>query len=101
MCNTSLTPVDPVSRIHIVLPEDDKARYAAQAAREGKSLGAWLREAAEAKLQNARPRVPLSTLEELRAFFAECNARETGREPDWDEYRRIIERSRTEGLEVT
>ena len=99
MCNPVL--VTPMSRIHVVLPEEDKARYAAQAAREGKSLGAWLREAAEEKLREARPRVRMDTLEDLQAFFAECKARETDREPDWDEHRRIIERSRTEGLEVT
>ena len=90
-----------MSRIHIVLPESAKARYAAQAAREGKSLGAWLREAAEDKLREARSAVRLDSLEDLQAFFSECDARETGREPDWDEYRRILDRSRTEGLEVT
>ncbi len=90
-----------MSRIHIVLPEPHKARYAAQAAREGKSLGAWLREAAETKLRESRSGTRLETLDQLEAFFAECDARETGREPDWEEHLKVIERSRTEGLEVT
>ena len=101
MCIMTEAWSHPVSRIHIVLPEPDKLRYAAQASREGKSLGAWLREAAEEKLREARPRVRLDTLEDLQAFFAACSARETGREPDWEEHLRVIERSRTEGLEVT
>ena len=90
-----------MSRIHILIPEPDKARYAAQAGKEGKSLGAWLREAAEDKLARARPDVGLETVDELRQFFAACDAREAGLEPDWDEHLRVIERSRTDGLEVT
>jgi len=90
-----------VSRIHIVLPEPDKARYAAQAAREGKSLGAWLRAAAEEKLRQSRSVTRLETVEDLDAFFAACDARETGREPDCEEHLRVMTRSRTEGLEAT
>jgi hypothetical protein len=90
-----------VSRIHVVLPESDKARYAAQAAREGMSLGAWLREAAEEKLRQARSGTRLDTLEDLQGFFAASNAREEQPEPDWEEHRRVIERSRTAGLDVS
>ena len=90
-----------VSRIHILLPESDKVRYAAQAAQEGKSLGAWLREAAEEKLVQGQPDAALETMDELHRFFAACDARETGIETDWDEHLRVIERSRTDGLEVT
>ena len=101
MCNIAGIERDPVSRIHIVLPEPDKARYAAQAAREGKSLGAWLRAAAEERLRRSRSVTRLETVEDLDAFFAACDARETGREPDWEEHLRVMTRSRTEGLEVT
>ncbi len=101
MCIITEAWSHPVSRIHIVLPGPDKARYAAQAAREGKSLGAWLREAAEERLRQTRNETRLETLEELNAFFAACDARETGREPDWEEHLRVMTRSRTEGLEVT
>jgi hypothetical protein len=90
-----------VSRIHILLPQSDKSRYAAQAAREGKSLGAWLREAAEEKLRQAGSGVRLDSLEELDAFFAECDARESAREPDWEEHLRVIGRSRAASLEAT
>jgi hypothetical protein len=90
-----------VSRIHIVLPEPDKVRYAAQAAREGKSLGAWLREAAEERLRQAEPAVRLDTLEDLESFFRACDVRETAPEPDWEEHLRVMRRSQTEGLEVT
>ena len=89
------------TRIHIVLDPEDKARYRAQAEREGKSLAAWLREAAEERLKTARSRASLRSRDALEAFFASCDARETEREPDWPEHRAVIERSRLRGLDVT
>jgi hypothetical protein len=88
------------ARIHILLSEADKARYRLQAEREGKSLGAWLREAAEERLVVSAERSSLRTREDLERFFAACDAREIGAEPDWEEQKRLIERSRTMGLEV-
>ena len=86
-----------MSRIHFVVKEAAKARYQAQAEREGKSLGRWMREAAEEKLASARPR--LFTVEELEQFNAECDARRgDGPEPDWTEAKRIIADSRVAGL---
>jgi len=87
------------TRIHILVDEADKIRYRTQAEREGKSLGAWLREAADEKLA-AVYEPALETVEELDRFFAACDARETGTEPDWDQHRAVIERSRTEGLDA-
>ena len=79
-----------MSRIHFVVRESAKIRYQAQAEREGKSLGQWLREAADEKLEAARPR--LFTVEELEAFAAECDAMHPpgAREPDWEETKTLI-----------
>lgn len=88
------------TRIHLVLDETDKARYRSQAAREGKSLGAWLREAADEKLRAAAARADLRDRAELTRFFEACDARETEREPDWEEQKALIARSRTEGLDA-
>jgi hypothetical protein len=82
------------TRIHILLREADKARYRHQAEREGLSLGAWLREAAEEKLASARSR-RFASADDLRAFFDGRDECETDPEPDWDEHRRVIARSRT------
>lgn len=89
-----------MSRIHFVVKETAKARYQAQAEREGKSLGRWMREAAEEKLASARPR--LFTIEELREFAARCDARHPpgSREPDWSEVKRILVETRYPDLEV-
>ena len=89
------------SRIHIVLDDSDKARYRAQASREGKTLGAWLRAAAEDRLSAATARRDLRSRSGLEEFFAECDRREGGREPDWEGQLVTIERSRLEGLDVT
>jgi hypothetical protein len=89
------------SRIHILLDEAEKNRYRRQAEREGKSLGAWLRAAAEDRLRAAERALSLRSRADLQRFFAECDAREHGREPDWSEHRETIEQSRRGGLEVT
>jgi len=47
-----------------------------------------------------RPPV-LSSVEELRAFFEACDAREQGSEPDWDQHRKVIEESRAAGRAAT
>ena len=89
-----------MARIHFVVKEPDKARYQTQARRENKSLGAWLREAAEEKLATAT-RSDRFTLNDLRRFNAECDARETGKqEPDWEVHKRTIAGSKVPNLEA-
>ena len=92
-----------MSRLHIVIDEAEKERFRHQAAREGKSLGAWLREAARERLAAANARPRLETAEDLRAFFAACDERERDRgpEPDWEEHRRVIEESMASGATDT
>ena len=89
-----------MARIHFVVKELDKARYQNQARRENKSLGAWLREAAEEKLA-ATTRSGWFTLDDLRRFNAECDARETGKqEPDWEVHKRTITGSKVRGIDI-
>lgn len=38
------------------------------------------------------------TQDDLEDFFASCDAREEGTEPDWEEHLQVIERSRRSGL---
>ena len=82
------------ARIHFVARESAKMAYRTQARREGKSLGEWLREAADEKLAAARPRK--FTVEELREFAARCDARHPpgAREPDWPETKRLLVETR-------
>lgn len=87
-----------MTRIHVVLDDADKERFRRQAEREGKSLSAWLRDAALERLTAAERRTSIATVDELDAFFAACDARERGREPDWEEHRRVIDQSKRSGL---
>ena len=89
------------TRIHIPIDDADKARFRRYAEQEGKSLAAWLRDAAEHRIRTLEDRPSLRTREALTAFFTECDSRETEPEPDWEEHRKVIQRSRTEGLDVS
>jgi len=88
------------TRIHMLVREADKALYRRQAEREGKSLGAWLREAAEEKLEAARTR-RFESVDDLKRFFEARDAAECEPEPDWDDHLEVIERSRSGGSEPT
>lgn len=90
-----------MARVHIVLDETTKARYRREAEREGMSLGAWLREAAEARLDQRGAERRISSVSELRAFFERCDKSEEGVEPDWENHLQVIRRSRSSGMEPT
>ena len=88
------------TRVQVVMDEMDREAFRRAAAREGLSLSDWLRRAARDRLDSAA--VPeLSSVEELRAFFQECDAREQGTEPDWHQHRAVIEESKTRGRTAT
>ncbi len=84
-------------RIHLVLEPAEKERYRSAAAREGKSLSRWLREAAAQRLAAAEEQRGIDSLQALDAFFRECDEREVGREPDWEAHRQLIEHSMAAG----
>jgi hypothetical protein len=77
-------------RIHIVLGRTEKERFRRLAEREGKSLSEWLRDVARARADAEEARARLDTVEQLEGFFADCDGREQGREPDWDDHLRVI-----------
>ena len=79
-----------IDRIHLAVDPADKERYRQVAARQGKSLSVWLREAAEEKWKAEQEDRSLTSQKDLRAFFANCDQVERGREPDWDSHRRVI-----------
>ena len=87
-------------RVQVVMDEIDREAFRQAAAREGLSLSDWLRRAARERLEAAA--IPeLSSVESLRAFFEECDAREEGTEPDWHQHRTVIEESKAKGRPST
>jgi hypothetical protein len=88
------------TRIQVVVDEAEREAFRAQAQREGVSLSAWLREAGRRRLEAERPRLRLQTAEELEAFFAAIPDT-GGREPDWEEHKRVIGESMAQGQSGT
>ena len=86
-----------MARVQLIIPDEERDRFVRQARREGMTLGAWLRAAACARLEEKKPR--FSSEEDLWRFFRRCDARRgIGTEPDWEEHKRNIEASRLQGL---
>lgn len=82
-------------RVQVIIDEEEKELFQRQAQTEGLSLSAWFRRAGKERLRRGSPK--LDSVEDLRAFFAACDAREKGRESDWDEHLSVIEASRRSG----
>ena len=88
-----------MARVHLVMPDTDKDRYARQARREGMSLSAWLRAAAHDRLVNRKRTTRITTVEEAREFWKRCDERAgPRREPDWEEHLAVINESKMKGL---
>jgi len=87
-------------RVQVLLEEGEQEHFRQQAEREGLSLSAWVRQAGQERLRSRRAR-RLSTQRDLRDFFRAVDAREKGREPDWDEHLAVIDRSRASGSSAT
>jgi hypothetical protein len=89
-----------MERIQVLLDPRERELFRRLARQRGLSLSAWLRDAAlkQSAAENDVPR--LRSVEDLRAFFAECDARESGREPDWEEHLAVLDASKREGLGV-
>ena len=91
-----------MARVQVVIPDEDRDRFVAQARREGLTLSAWLRAAAGERLAARRSDEPFETAEDLAAFFRECDAIDgPEREPDWEEQRKLLRESQLSGITNT
>ena len=87
-----------MARVQLTIANEDRDRYLNQARREGLTLSAWLRAAAEDRIGRRQRRKAFASVDELNEFFAECDARAgPGSEPDWEEHLAIINESRRSG----
>ena len=89
-------------RIHLIVSEPDRTRYAAAAHREGLTLSAWLRSAAADRLQRGAKSDRFRSEDDLWRFFARRDAEvAAGREPDWNQHLEVIDASRKRGAAPT
>ena len=77
-------------RLQVILKEDEAARFKSQAIKESKSLSAWLRDAGTKMLDLENRQSSLTHPDSLEKFFQECDKREQGVEPDWEDHKRLI-----------
>ncbi len=92
---------DARASIRFIVPEAEKSRYAAQAARERKSLGEWMREAAARKLRSSFRGERSRSREEFDRILREARERAgPGREPDWEDTKQGILDGKMEGVRI-
>ena len=85
-----------MARIQVIIPDQDRERFARQAKQEGMTFSAWLRTAAQARVEERRRR--FSAPAELEEFFSRCDALDgPATEPEWSEHLEVMRRSRTAG----
>ena len=77
-------------KVQVILKEEEAAQFKAQALKESKSLSSWLRDAGKTMLEMNRQKQRLTDPAVLRKFFRECNQREGGVEPNWEDHKGLI-----------
>lgn len=88
-----------MARVQLIIPDEDRERFAHQARSEGLTFSAWLRAAARQRLEERQRAQRFDSPKDLRQFLDECAARQgPGVEPDWEEHKRAIGESRLRGL---
>lgn len=91
-----------MAMVQLIIPNGDRDRFVNQARREGMSLSAWLRAAAEDRLERQARAEGFRSVADLRAFFTFCDALAgKGEEPYWEQHRLVIESSRRSGASDT
>lgn len=87
-----------MARVQLVLRDEDRSQYIHQAKKEGMTLSAWLRAAAAERLERKSRVQPFESVADLKAFFTECDKRESaGIEPDWEQHVSVINEVRKRG----
>jgi len=84
-------------RVQVLMEKEEREEFRRMAERSGLSLSAWLRRAGLEEAGRQKKQTELDTREDLQEFFAGCDAREQGLEPDWQEHRKVIEASKLAG----
>lgn len=88
-------------RVQVLMSTEERETFRRMAREEGLSLSAWLRRAGLERLEAAETRRRFDKPARLEAFFRECDAREPGTEPDWEEHLQVMLRSRKAGQSDT
>ena len=84
-----------MTRVQLLIPDEDRARFVHRARREEMSLSVWLRASVLERLDRQSQAPRFASGAGLDSFFADCDALEgPDTEPDWEQHRLVIEHSR-------
>ena len=87
-----------MARFQLIIPHEDRHRFAHQAHLEGMTLSGWLRAAAEDRIRQREHLKPFTSSEDVREFFQTHDDSESGlREPDWEEHLKTLHESKLAG----
>ena len=91
-----------MARVQLVIPDEDRDRFIHQARREGMTLSAWIRAAAQQRLNQQQRHRVFESMVDLEEFFKACDALDgPDREPDWEDHLALINESRHRGTTGT
>ena len=91
-----------MARVQLIIPDEKRSRYIHQARKEGLTLSAWLRAAADERLERKSRVQPFESVADLEAFFTECDKLDSrGTEPDWEQHLSVINEARNRGTTST
>ena len=87
-----------MARIQLLIPDEDRDRFAIQARREGMTLSEWLRAAADERLKHQQRSGSFASPAEIDAFFRACDHLPgPSSEANWNEHLSVIDGSRRRG----
>ena len=88
-----------MARVQLIIRDEDKSRYIHQARKEGLTLSAWLRAAADERLERNSCIDPFESIADMKEFFYKCDKLESdGIEPDWEQHLFVIQDARNKGM---
>lgn len=91
-----------MARFQLVIPDEDRDRFAHQAHLEGMTLSGWLRAAAADRIKQKERLKPFTSSEDVRQFFASHDDSGSDlREPDWEEHLKTLGESKMAGTSGT
>ena len=83
----------------MIIPDQDRERFAHQARLEGLTFSAWMRAVAHDRLEESQRSESFESPEQVEEFFRKCDALPDpyDYEPDWEEHLQVIAESRRRG----
>ncbi len=91
-----------MARVQLIINDKKRSCYLHQARKEGLTLSAWLRAAADERIERSSHVQTFESISDLEDFFAKCgNLDAQEKEPDWDQHLAVIDQVRSQGATNT